>query len=203
MHKKLHSTLYNACNYLSLLGFKLICAIRKGIRHQYVKPWKCGDKYMGQWTESSLVQVMACHQFSTKLLAESMVTSLIARFMGLTWGPSGVRRTQVGPMLAPWTLLSGLFIIVHWEPNSSKTAKYKYFNSQRCILKYCVQNVIHFVQHYNDIIMGTTASQITSLLIVYSTLIPAQIKEKIKAPRHWPLWGEFIGDQLIPHTKGQ
>ena len=35
-----------------------------------------------------------------------MVT-LIAKFMGPTWGPSGVDRTQVGPMLAPWTLLSG------------------------------------------------------------------------------------------------
>ena len=34
--------------------------------------------------------------------------SLIARFMGPTWGPSGADRTQVGPMLAPWTLLSGL-----------------------------------------------------------------------------------------------
>ena len=35
------------------------------------------------------------------------VAPLIARFMGLTWGPPGVNRTQMGPMLAPWTLLSG------------------------------------------------------------------------------------------------
>ena len=35
--------------------------------------------------------------------------SLIARFMGPTWGPSGADRTQVSPMLAPWTLLSGMF----------------------------------------------------------------------------------------------
>ena len=35
--------------------------------------------------------------------------SLIAGFMGPTWGPSGADGTQVGPMLAPWTLLSGLF----------------------------------------------------------------------------------------------
>ena len=33
---------------------------------------------------------------------------LIARFMGPTWDPSGADWTQVGPMLAPWTLLSGL-----------------------------------------------------------------------------------------------
>ena len=25
-----------------------------------------------------------------------------------SWGPSGANRTQVGPMLAPWTLLSGI-----------------------------------------------------------------------------------------------
>ena len=31
----------------------------------------------------------------------------IARFMGPTWGPPGSCRSQKGPMLAPWTLLSG------------------------------------------------------------------------------------------------
>ena len=36
--------------------------------------------------------------------------SLIARFMGPTWGPSGSDKTLVGPMLAPWTLLSGICI---------------------------------------------------------------------------------------------
>ena len=30
--------------------------------------------------------------------------TLIARFMGPTWDPSGADRTQVGPMLAPWIL---------------------------------------------------------------------------------------------------
>ena len=34
--------------------------------------------------------------------------SLIARFVGPIWGPSGADRTQVGPMLVPWTFLSGL-----------------------------------------------------------------------------------------------
>ena len=34
----------------------------------------------------------------------------VARFMGPTWGPPGTDRTQVGPMLAPWTLLSGYFL---------------------------------------------------------------------------------------------
>ena len=34
--------------------------------------------------------------------------------------------------------------------------------------------------------------------------IQAHIKENIiKAPRHWPLWGEFTGDRWIPRTNGQ
>ena len=60
-----------------------------------------------------------------------------------------------------------------------------------------------FSSHYNDVIMGTIASQITSLTIVYSIVIQTQIKENIKAPRHWPLCGEVTGDRWIPHTNGQ
>ena len=33
--------------------------------------------------------------------------------------------------------------------------------------------------------------------------IQAEIKENIKAPRHWPLCGEFTGDRWNPRTKGQ
>ena len=36
-----------------------------------------------------------------------------------------------------------------------------------------------------------------------SRLFKAQIKENIKVPCHWPLWGEFTGDRWIHHTKGQ
>ena len=44
----------------------------------------------------------------TILVRKTGQLSLIAIFMGPTWGPSGADRTQVGPMLAPWTLLSGV-----------------------------------------------------------------------------------------------
>ena len=43
-------------------------------------------------------------------------------------------------------------------------------------------------------------SQITSLIQLF---IHAQIKENIKAPRHWPLCREFYGDRWIPRTNGQ
>ena len=48
-----------------------------------------------------------CCALITDSFAGYCSTSLIARFMGPTWGPSGADRAQVGPMSAPWTLLSG------------------------------------------------------------------------------------------------
>ena len=44
---------------------------------------------------------------------EMSCTALIARFRGATWGPPGADKTQVGPMLAPWILLSWE---LHWGP---------------------------------------------------------------------------------------
>ena len=41
--------------------------------------------------------------------------------------------------------------------------------------------------------MGAITFQITSLTIVYSPFIQAQIKENTKALRHRPLCGEFTG----------
>ena len=46
--------------------------------------------------------------------------------------------------------------------------------------------------------MSAMASQITDVSIVYQLLDQAQIKENIKAPCHWPLCGEFTGEQQIP-----
>ena len=53
--------------------------------------------------------------------------------------------------------------------------------------------------HYSDVIMGTMASQNTSLTIVYSDVYSGAYEKNIKGPRHWHLCGEFTGDR----TKGQ
>ena len=47
----------------------------------------------------------------------------IANFMGPTWGPPGSCRPQMGPMLAPWTLLSGTvwwMSMIQKDPQSGK-----------------------------------------------------------------------------------
>ena len=42
--------------------------------------------------------------------------------------------------------------------------------------------------------MSAMASQITSHTIVYSAVYSGAYKKTIKAPRHWPLCGEFTGE---------
>ena len=51
------------------------------------------------WTDNG-VDWIETHRHSSNL-------TQIAKFMGPTWGPTGSCRPQMGPMLAPWTLLSG------------------------------------------------------------------------------------------------
>ena len=48
------------------------------------------------------------HMHKRRLGLKLELASLRARFMGPTWSPSGADRTQVGSMLALWTLLSGM-----------------------------------------------------------------------------------------------
>ena len=53
--------------------------------------------------ESALVKLMAwCWMENTQ----------ITKFMGPTWGPPGSCRSQMGPMLAPWTFLSGRLLVL-------------------------------------------------------------------------------------------
>ena len=49
-------------------------------------------------------------------------------------------------------------------------------------------------RHNGDVIMSPIASQITSPRIVYSIVCSGTGQRNIKAPRHWPLRGEFTGN---------
>ena len=55
------------------------------------------------------------------------------------------------------------------------------------------------IAHYTDIIMGKSPAS----RLFTQQFIQTQIKEKIKAPRHWPLCRKFTGDRWIPRTNGQ
>ena len=60
------------------------------------------------------------------------------------------------------------------------------------------------ISHYSDVTMSAMASQITAAFRPFvQSFVQAHIKESIKAPRDWPLWGESTGDRWIPLAKGQ
>ena len=65
----------------------------------------------------------------------SQKVSLIARFMVPTWGPPGADRTQVGPMLAPWSLLSVMVYTLSPRLNGRHFAH----NTLKCI--FLIENV--------------------------------------------------------------
>ena len=69
---------------------------------------------------------------------------------------------------------------------------------------YCMVNIICVVGfqyiHYSDVIMGASLKSPASPMFT-QPFIQAQMKENIKAPRHWPLCAEFTGDRWIPLHK--
>ena len=75
-----------------------------------------------QWLETHVMWHKWSHcLFDLVTCSTKFDTPHISRFMGPTWGPRGDDRTQVGPMLAPWTLLSGIFscfIFFRFQSNS-------------------------------------------------------------------------------------
>ena len=65
------------------------------------------SRWMGQTRVASWGGYCLCY-----LLFQTAMFSQVARFMWPTWAPPVSCRPQVGPMLAPWTLLSGLVLLL-------------------------------------------------------------------------------------------
>ena len=91
--------------YLALKG-KLRCVYWKGFEDN----WLCYTSTM-MYTKQLKIQtslVITCSNMTWYCIQHrNDKSTLIARFVEPTWGSSGTDRTQVGPMLAPWTSLSG------------------------------------------------------------------------------------------------
>ena len=59
--------------------------------------------------EQGFIRSVQSYSIDKNQTSASIWWSLIARFMGPAWGPSGADRAQVVSTLAPWTLLSGIW----------------------------------------------------------------------------------------------
>ena len=94
---------------------------------------------------------------SYKMVQCSFVTQ-ISKFMGPTWGPPGSCRSQMGPMLAPRTLISGyirfnnLVSTTEWTPQNiflTKIASWKRDISMAIQCSVCNQDNI-FTTSFSD-----------------------------------------------------
>ena len=86
-----------------------------------------------------------CHTLQRNLTCTTAMISQTARIMGSTWGPTGPCRPQMGPMLAPWTLLSGMIVSVPvnqpamtWVNTSREPTKSKSCNHNESKQKHSV-----------------------------------------------------------------
>ena len=70
----------------------------------------------------------------------------IAKFMGPPWGPPGSSRPQIGPMLAPWTLLPGHII---WQFDKSRIISPLFIHNGLWFIRWKLRfssykNIFHF-----------------------------------------------------------
>ena len=80
-----------------------------------------------------------------------------------------------------------------------------HYDWKRCVLCYMKDVVLHcsIFCKWNKIVRVRWRLKSPASRLFTQPFIQAQIKENIKAPRHWPLWGEFTDDRWIPRAKGQ
>ena len=88
-------------------------------------------------------------------------------------------------------------------------------NQNKCLLLYQNKNLAPTLQlrvrrtqvylsfHYTDVKWAQWRLKSPVLRLFIQPCIQAQIKEDIKAPRQWYLWGEFTGDRWNPRTNVQ
>ena len=112
MDSDMYEDALRVCGYLYLL-LKDPCNIPHALSTSnpvIIKVWFLSDNLAG------LIWISLFWWLITKRHGcQTYREKLMARFMGPTWGPSGATRTQVGPILAPWTLLSGLTVFLPWR----------------------------------------------------------------------------------------
>ena len=82
------------------------------VKMWYHNTWKVSIMQLSVkfYSFSNFKTCQQSRQHCFRLPFSEVISYLIAKFMGPTKGPSGADRIQVGPMLAPWTLLYGIML---------------------------------------------------------------------------------------------
>ena len=132
--------------------------------------------------------------------------------MGLTWGPSGADRTQVGPMLASRTLLFGITWGENWRIYvENRQVSVLTLNSQYSSGLGTIVISEIFTRMVPQMQFQTAQNSVLSLLenhieVISSSWIPKDHDDVIKwqhFPRYWPfVRGIYRSPVNFPH-KGQ
>ena len=102
-----HIVFFNLLIRYYVSTFEFCCVLLTVSSLKYITKVNTREWYSCNISSNIIFVVRNISPSSSDVDCYLSLTTLIARFMGPTWGPSGADRAQVGPMLAPWTLLSG------------------------------------------------------------------------------------------------
>ena len=121
-------------------------------------------------------------------------------------GPTWVLSAPDGPHVGPMNLVIRVNKILHPSNNTSNALAGLLWIFSQTAKTFKATSIRHrsdmkMWDHYNDVIMSVMRIKSPASWLFTQLFIHAQMKENIKAPRHWPLCGEFTRDQWIPHTK--
>ena len=107
-----------------------------------------------------------------------------------------------------WTLFLWMFSLVGalvWDSMVSLEESLTDFLAMACVyaVSECIRRGEKLSHHYNDVIMTTIASQISSLTVVYSTVYSDADQRKHQSSASLAfVWGNHR-DRWIPRTNGQ
>ena len=92
---------------MGMIKFPSSCSSPKALCNQFIDYYICSR---GVFCINHIVVISCNRGCRGKVRLSIMYKSQIARFMGPAWGPPGSCRPQMGPVLAPRTLLSGVLL---------------------------------------------------------------------------------------------
>ena len=179
----------------------------------FIRPQKWWIVFLsacGDFCQIPLSQLVVLHAFPD--------SKVHGANMGPTWVLSAPGGPHVSPMnLAIWVRLSRCEIcwalickyMYVWHHHLKRSNMIWFWNQETRESQQSVQNPIvsaskEDLLHYCDAIMGTVASQITSLTNVYTTVYSDAYQSKHQSSASLAfVWGIHRGPRWIPNTNGQ
>ena len=161
----------------------------------------------GRWHEMCLrpfdVTVMPTEFHDTIHSMQSRTKCPDSKVRGVNMEPIRGRQDLGGPHVGPMNFAISVDAITQNRQNIM--TQYVHFVPYTCLSSFFIHVIPSRKRCYNTVTSWWARLRLKSPAspLFTQSVIQAQIKENIKAPRHWPLCGELTGDRWIPRTSGQ